>query len=171
MAPKRHILLMGFKHVGKSCIGRELARRMGRPFYELDEWTESHYLRKTGQHKTCRQIVRDVGEDAFRSLESEALAEVLLMPSGIVALGGGTPTLDQNRPLIRNHFSVHITAPMDVVRARAAASGWPQAACFDEIWQQRDPVYRRLAQLTVENSGSIEETTMTLVPHIKSNMV
>lgn len=163
----RHILLMGFKHVGKSSIGRELARQLGLPFYELDEMTELRCFQKTGQHRNCRQIVADEGEDIFRTLESETLTEVIQQPEGVIALGGGTPMRDQNRPLIRGQVSVHITAPQDVVRRRVMEAGWPEAHRFDEIWQQRDPVYRQLAQFTVENTVSIDDTVARLAEKLK----
>lgn len=166
----RHILLMGFKHVGKSCVGRELARHLGLPFYELDGLTENQYFQETGQHKNCRQIVASVGEDRFRHLESEALREALLMPTGVIALGGGTPMPNQNRPLIRSQVSVHITAPQDTVRARVMTSGWPQAQRFDELWKERDLIYRELALFTIENTGTIENVVQRLVPLIKSNI-
>lgn len=163
----RHILLLGFKHVGKSCIGRGLARRLGRPFYELDELTELKYLQQTGDRKSCRQIVADEGEDVFRTLESAALAMVIQQPAGVIALGGGTPMRDQNRLLIRNQVPVHITAPQDVVRERVTAAGWPQAGRFGELWKEREPVYQQLAQFTVENTGSIDDTVARLAEKLK----
>lgn len=166
----RHILLMGFKHVGKSSIGRALSSCLKRPFYELDELTEGQYFQKTGLHKTCRQIVADEGEGFFSTIESAALSEALKQPAGVIALGGGTPMPDQNRPLICSQVPVHITAPQELVRTRVTAAGWPMAARFDEIWQIRDPVYRQLAQFTIENTGTIEDAVKLLVPVVKSNI-
>jgi shikimate kinase len=166
----RHILLLGFKHVGKSCIGWELALRLGRPFYELDAHTEGRYFQKTGRRRTCREIVADEGEDFFRILESGALVDVLKQQPGVVALGGGTPMSEQNRLLIRGQIPVHITAHQDTVRARVTTSGWPQTGRFEELWRQRDPVYRQLAQITVENTDTIENAVQRLVPLIKSNI-
>lgn len=168
----QHILLMGFKHVGKSSIGRVLARHLGVPFYELDELTEKHYFNKAGQRRTCRQIVTEDGVDVFRALESETLEDVLKHPAGVVALGGGTPIPDQNRTLIRAHIPVHITAPKDVVFARVMASGWPAilsgdpATVFDTMWHKRNPIYCDLAVATVQNDGSVDEAVKNIIAQV-----
>lgn len=167
-----HILLMGFKHVGKSSIGRVLARYLCRPYYELDELTEQFYFQKVGQHRTCRQIVAEDGVDYFRALESEVLAETLQKPAGVIALGGGTPLLEQNRPLICSQIPVHITAPKDVVFARVMAAGWPAILTgdpkveFDAMWQKRDPVYCDLAKVTVQNDGSVDDAVQKIVSQV-----
>jgi shikimate kinase len=161
---------MGFKHVGKSVIGQVLAQRLNLPYYELDAAIESLYQQRTGQVATCRQIVADNGEAFFRNLETEALQYTLGRVAGVVALGGGAVMADTNRSLIRAHIPVHITAPKDTVRKRVTAAAWPQAAHFEEIWQERDPVYRQLAKITIENT-TIENAVNSLVPLIKSNEV
>lgn len=168
MAPDtRHIVLLGFKHVGKSAIGRILAQRLGLPFYELDAVIEALYLERLGQKSNCREIVAGHGEKYFRSLEGEALKQVLQQPKGVVALGGGAVMAHFNRSLIQSHIRVHITAPQNTVRARVTTAGWPRAARFDEIWRQRDPVYRQLAQITVENTGPTKDAVAQLMEQLK----
>lgn len=167
IADSQHILLIGFKHVGKSILGRALALRLDLPFYELDTVTEQRYAQRTGTAATCREIVQAHGEDYFRSLESEALVDVLKHPRGVVALGGGTPIRDVNQALIQAHFPIHITAPADIVRWRVMAAGWPQSADFDRIWNERLPVYQRLAKGTVDNAGDLDEVLNTILELLK----
>ncbi|MDO8310964.1 MAG: shikimate kinase, partial [Sideroxyarcus sp.] len=137
-----------------------------------DELTEKHYFQKSGEHRTCRQIVTEDGVDVFRALESDVLAEVLHRPAGVVALGGGTPIPNQNRSLIRAHIPVHITAPKDVVFARVTAAGWPAilsgdpVAVFDAMWQKRNPVYCDLAVATVQNDGSVDEAVKKIIAQV-----
>lgn len=166
----RHILLLGFKHVGKSSVGRLLARQLGRTFYDLDEEIECTLEKGTGLELNCREIVSRLGEVFFRAMEGIVLKYTLDEDPAVVALGGGAVMAEENRALIRAHIPVHITAPQDVVRERVVAAGWPHAARFDELWNERDPVYRELAQLTVENTGTIESTVNRLVQLIKSNI-
>lgn len=172
MVNDRHILLMGFKHVGKSSIGRVLARQLARPFYELDELTEKQYFLKIGERRSCRKIVADEGVDFFRALESEVLVDVLQQPAGVVALGGGTPMPEQNRPLISNQIPVHITAPKDVVFSRVMAGGWPEIltgdprVVFEDLWQKRNPVYCDLAQVTVQNDGSVNDAVQKIASQV-----
>lgn len=167
MQTDAHIVLMGFKHVGKSVIGRDLALQLHVPFYELDTIIESMYADQAHKSLTCRQIVAAHGEDYFRKLETEALERTLQQPGGVLALGGGAVMRDANRSLIRLHIPVHITAPRDIVRDRVTKACWPQLKHFDEIWEARDPVYRDLAQVTVENANSVEETVAKIMGQLK----
>lgn len=167
MPAKRHIVLMGFKHVGKSAIGQALAQRLGLPFYELDDAIESLYHERSSQKMTCRQIVASQGEGYFRALETDALAQTLKQPVGVLSLGGGAVMADANRSLIRGHIPVHITAPQETVRERVTAAGWPQAARFNEIWYERNPVYRKLAQITVENTETIAGAVSKIMERLK----
>lgn len=167
MPAKRHIVLMGFKHVGKSAIGQALAQRMGLPYYELDAVIESLYCERSGQKATCRQIVAAEGEAFFRALETQALQQTLQQPAGVLSLGGGAVMADANRSLIQGHIPVHITAAHDIVRERLVAAGWPHVARFDEIWRERDPVYRQLAEIAIENTGTIENAVAKIMEQLK----
>lgn len=163
----RHILLMGFKHVGKSTLGQALASRLQLPFYELDAFTETHYSAVTGNAVACREIFQTHGEDYFRSVESEALSDVLKLPRGVVALGGGTPMNDVNQALIHSQFPIHVTAPSATVQARVVAAGWPQAADFDRLWHERLPVYHILAKATVDNTGTSDDIVDKILELLK----
>ncbi len=163
----RHILLMGFKHVGKSALGKELSTRLNLPFYELDALIEARHSVVSGKKATCREIVQTHGEEYFRTLETEALADVVTRPRGVVALGGGTPMRAVNQALIRSQFPIHITAPSDTVRSRVVAAGWPQSGNFDRLWHERLPVYHILAAATVDNSDGLDATVATILELLK----
>ena len=70
MRPKS-IILIGFKHVGKTVIGRALADQLKWPFRDLDEAIEQLFTKETQAHKTCRQIMKAHGSAYFRELEKE----------------------------------------------------------------------------------------------------
>ena len=62
-----NIILVGFSGTGKSLVGRELARILGRGFVDTDARVE------TMASKPIAQIFEDDGEAAFRILEREAI--------------------------------------------------------------------------------------------------
>jgi shikimate kinase len=62
------VALIGFMGCGKTTVGRLLAARLGYAFLDLDQWLERR------QGKSIRQIFQESGEEAFRDLESSALA-------------------------------------------------------------------------------------------------
>lgn len=171
----RHIILMGFKHVGKTSIGRALAERKKLPFYELDRWVEDMNAKNTGRHLTCREIVKEYGEVAFRAMESEALLEILERPRGVIDLGGGAVMTPDNQIHIKGHQLVHVTAPQEVVFDRISESQWPQLfsgpespeELFQELWAKRKVVYEQLALVTVDNDDLIETAVQKIMEHVK----
>lgn len=95
-SPEKIISLTGFMGAGKSSVGKELARRLGWSFVDLDD--EVVLL----DGRSIPAIFSESGEDAFRQLEIKALEKVLKMPRGpiVLALGGGTICLDKAREMI-----------------------------------------------------------------------
>ena len=94
------IVLVGFMGSGKSSVGRELARRFGVPFVDVDAWIEAA--------AGCR--IRDLfareGEPAFREREKAALREVLSVKGCVIATGGGAFADEENRVLLRSYAPV-----------------------------------------------------------------
>jgi len=79
-----NIILAGFMGTGKSVVGKLLAKRLSRPFLDMDELIEYREAR------TINQIFETDGEPYFRQLEA-ALCQELSERSGyVIATGGGT---------------------------------------------------------------------------------
>jgi shikimate kinase len=81
--------------VGKSAVGRHLAKRLGRRFVDLDRLIEKSAGMKV------REIFAQKGEAYFRQLEKETLAKVLRQEGQVVATGGGVVLDDDNLALLR----------------------------------------------------------------------
>jgi shikimate kinase / 3-dehydroquinate synthase len=81
-AVDRHLALIGFMGAGKTSVGREVARRTGRPFVDTDAEIEA-------RHGSISELFQR-GEEEFRRLEAAVVEEVLgrAEPS-VIALGGG----------------------------------------------------------------------------------
>src|SRR5712692_1606941 len=76
---------------GKTEVGRRLARRLGRPFVDIDGLVEA------ASGKKVADIFASEGEARFRQLERAAVAEACLVPEAVVATGGGTLLDAENR--------------------------------------------------------------------------
>ncbi|PIR21030.1 MAG: hypothetical protein COV45_02550 [Deltaproteobacteria bacterium CG11_big_fil_rev_8_21_14_0_20_47_16] len=171
----RHIILVGFKHVGKTAIGRALADKQDIPFYELDAWVEDLNHQRTGKKQSCREIVASQGEAVFRALETQALEAILHAPEGVIDLGGGAPMTTENQKMISGHHVVHISAPEEVVFARVSEKKWPQIfagakpsrALFQSLWQDRKVVYEHLAMVTIMNDDLIDTAVQKIMEHLK----
>lgn len=166
------LILLGFKNAGKSTIGQELAKQMGRTFVDLDNEIIKRHKELTGEKLSCREIMKSQGEEYFREVERDVLEDVLLAKGLIVlALGGGTPMLEHNQQLLGDHTIVHITAPKSVIFERIMINGKPAFfpegqdafASFQQLWSEREPVFSRLATMTIQNTGTIDDAVKNIL--------
>lgn len=167
-----HIILFGFKHVGKSIIGEQLARQLHRHFLDIDVIIEQLFEKRFGKKLACREIMQQFGSHIFNDLEHQALVQILHEPPAVIALGGGTALSAANQKLLHPHSLIHLTAPPHVVFNRIMHSGIPAffpanqdpLVAFYQLWQQRQHVYQRLTPITIYNTNSVQHA----VDHILS---
>ena len=156
------IVLMGFMGAGKSTIGRLLAAELGWTFLDLDTLLEA----RAGA--SIPDLFALHGEAHFRRLESSALAAALGMSRVVLALGGGTPELLTNRLLLEQTpetLPVFLNAPFETVYDRCLLQALDRPVLADPIlararFVQRQPLYRRLARLTLDTE--LHTPTQTL---------
>lgn len=89
---------------GKSVVGRRLARRLGRSFFDTDQWIE----RKTGL--SIEDVFAKKGEPRFRGLERAAVKAASSRPKAVVALGGGAPCQPEVRRVLATGVTIRLTA-------------------------------------------------------------
>jgi 3-dehydroquinate dehydratase type II len=170
----RHIVLIGFKNAGKSAVGKALADRLKLPFADLDAEIEKYYRALSGakSRPTCRAIMQKQGESGFRKLEEQVLAKIIKSKTSLVlAVGGGTPLGARNRKLLSALTVVLVSAPKKTIFERMMVNGTPAFfpknqdpyKSFQMLWREREPVYKKLAQITVRNAGSLQEAVMSLL--------
>ena len=162
---ENHIILMGFKHVGKTLIGSRLASLLNKTFIDLDKEIERFYQKNNSQSYSCRQIMLAHGESYFRELEEVVLQHILQLPACVIALGGGTPLSPANQMAIQSHVLLHVVAPRGVVFERIMVEGRPAFfgqqedayAAFSRLWEERSVVYTNLTSRQLDNSGTVEQ--------------
>ncbi len=146
-----NIVLIGMPGSGKKTIGRALSQRIGRPFLSSDRLIET----LTGL--MIPEIFARMGEDAFRALETQALALVCARSGCVIATGGGCVTRQENIPLLRmGGRIVWLRRETDAL----AREGRPLSLARDlnEMYAEREPLYRSCADAAVDNNGTIEQT-------------
>jgi len=162
----KHIILIGFKHTGKSAIGAKLAESLEIQHVDLDDMVEQLHQEQTGEFLSCRQIGFVKGMETVRRLEKEALHKVVLSPrQQVISVGGGTPLSEHNREIIKQHTVIHVTAPRGIVFERIMVNGKPAFFpenmnpfdAFKQIWDEREPLFESLAHMTVVNNSSLTE--------------
>jgi shikimate kinase len=149
--PTKNIALIGFMAVGKSAVGRNLAKRLGRRFVDLDRMIEKSAGMKV------REIFEQKGEAYFRQLEKQTLAQVLAKDGQVIATGGGVVLDDDNLALLRDQtLLVGLNAPTETILKRVGdgttrplLKGADRRERIEELANQRRERYAQ-AHLTID---------------------
>lgn len=149
------ISLVGMPGGGKSTVGKHLARQLGVPFMDSDAQIEA----RIGE--SIRTFFEREGEESFRELESVAIEELLgQLKDGVLATGGGAVLRERNRESLRACSTVLYlrSTPEDIYRRLRHDTSRPLLQVADplaklrELYQQRDPLYRKTAHYVLESS-------------------
>lgn len=84
------IYLIGMPLSGKSTIGKKLAKELLFHFVDLDDYIEKIY------EVNIDDMLKNGHEDVFRSLETDALKEILNTTDTVIATGGGVVLSEEN---------------------------------------------------------------------------
>ena len=150
-----NIVLVGMPGCGKSTVARLLSQELQRPVVDAD----AEICRVAGC--SIPEIFAQGGEEAFRKLETQVLADLGKESGKIIATGGGCVTRDENyRLLHRNGKIIWLTRQLD----KLPTDGRPlsQVTKMETMFEIRRPMYQRFADHTVSNDGSPQETVAAI---------
>lgn len=156
-------VLVGPPGAGKSTVGRRLAERLGVGFRDTDADVESI------AGKPVEDIFVDDGEDRFRQLEREAVADALRTHDGVLSVGGGAVLSPQTRRALAGQVVVFLAADLTAAVARVGLGhgrplvGLNPRAQLRTLLDQRLPLYREVATCTVDTSGRDVEQVVDAV--------
>ena len=112
---RQNLVLVGFMGTGKSTIGRQVARRLGFQFLDMD-----HVIVER-EGAPVAELFAERGEPAFRDLETAALRSLGHLNRVVISTGGGAVVREENRPLLRElGFVVGLTASEEVIYERVS---------------------------------------------------
>ncbi len=139
---------------GKTTVGRQLAKRLDRPFFDSDH----EIVERTGV--PIPTIFEIEGEDGFRRREAQTIAELTAMDGVVLATGGGVVLREENRRLLHETgWAVYLNVPPLMLfqrtrhdRNRPLLQVEDPLARLEELHAQRDPLYREVAHLVVDGS-------------------
>jgi len=160
MKRRGNLYLVGMMGAGKSTVGRLLARRLKLRFVDCDHEIE----RRCG---VAVPLIFDIeGEPGFRARESQVLAELTAMQNIVLATGGGAVLDAENRRrLAAGGTVVYLRARPESLFERVKhdrnrpllATGDPLTR-LRELYVQRDPLYREVADLVVDTGRQSVQT-------------
>lgn len=153
----QNIILVGPMGAGKTTIGKQLARELGRAFFDSDQVIEE----RTGVDIPL--IFELEGEPGFRQREKSALKDLLQGNDIVLATGGGAVMDPANRELFNSHgFVIYLSAPLEQLLQRTAKDrnrpllqNTDPRKKMQELIALRDPLYREVADEIIEPKGQV----------------
>ena len=135
--------------VGKTTIGRKLAKALKVPFVDTDNLI-------TDEHGPIPAIFEERGEPEFRRLEEKAM-EKAIRETAVVATGGGAVLSSVTRKRLKAVTVVYLSTDGKHIASRLKNGNRPLLQNGVEDWRriydERKPVYREAADFEINTSG------------------
>lgn len=159
------ISLIGLPGGGKTTTGRQLARRLNWSFADSDAFVEQ----RLGE--SIRSYFEREGEERFRDVEEEVIADLVDNFRGVLATGGGVVLRAANREALRARSTVvYLTAtPEALLRRLRFDSKRPLLQTADplarlkELYASRDALYRQTAHFSIATGRPPISTIVTMI--------
>lgn len=151
---------------GKTVVGKELAKIMGRKFVDTDELIEQE------QGMAIAAIFAARGEDYFRELEYEMCKKVAEMKNVVVSTGGGAMTFDRNVDAIKKGSKVvFLDASFKVICERVGnASTRPlfkNKENAKKLYNERKEKYLKASDIVINGDMAARKTAAEIAELFK----
>ena len=161
-----NIVLCGFMGCGKTVVGKELAKIMGRKFIDTDELIEKE------QGIAIKAIFAARGEDYFRELEYEACKKVSEMKNCVISTGGGALTFERNAAALKEGGKiVFLDASFDVICERIGNSNnrplFEDREKARQLYDERKAKYLAAADYVIDGDLSARKAALDIAATFK----
>ncbi len=181
---EKHIVIEGMKHCGKSTHGRALAQHLGWPFFDTDELIIEGFSRQLDKQLSIRDIFIMLGEEKFEAFEEQIVKGLYAKLKNtstrcVIALGGRPPTNPKLHPYLKALGKiVFIRVPTDLLYKRSTRRGPvpfldPERPRdhFDEICEQRQDMYEKIADITIElGDSTVMDAQQMVINTVKNKL-
>ena len=166
-----NIFLVGPMGAGKSTVGRQLAKTLGRDFYDSDKEIE----KRTGV--SISWIFEMEGEAGFRAREQKVIEELTELKNIVLATGGGAVLAEENRRVLRSRgHVVYLSASVEQLMRRTAKDKSRPLLQTENPKQQitdllalRDQLYRDVADIELlTGERSIQHVVSGLIKDLEN---
>ena len=154
-----NIILIGMSGSGKSTLGVVLAKRLGYDFVDTDILIQQKY------HKLLQEIIDSEGNAEFARKEEKVLSEVDFKRT-VISTGGSAIYYEKAMEnLKRQGLVVYLAVPYEEIMRRIISPAKrgiliPEGLTLEDVWREREPLYRHYADLTLPVVREKVDTTV-----------
>jgi shikimate kinase len=154
-----NIILIGYRGTGKTSVGKRLSEKLRAAFCDTDELIEA------AAGRSIREMVEEGGWSFFREREKKIIRDVAAMQGTVIATGGGAVMDEENAEVLKNQgILIWLNADVETIVQRIQNdsqsngkrpffSGNDLLQETVDVLEKRMPVYRRLADLSVNTAN------------------
>jgi len=165
MPEKNNIYLVGPMAAGKSTVGKLLAKRLNKAFYDTDE----EIIKCTGVEISL--IFELEGEEGFRVREMDKLKALSALSGVVIATGGGIVLKETNRQILRDtgHI-IYLKCSVEQQLSRTKFDTKRPLLQIDnprkkleELMQLRAPIYESIADVIISTNKTNSKKVITSI--------
>ncbi len=169
----RPIVLVGQMGVGKSTVGRRLAKRLGLPFVDSDSAIED-----AAGGASAAEVFLRYGEDDYRDGERRLVARLVDGERRVIATGGGAFVDPRTRELLKERaITVWLDAPVEVLAERTGRRdtrpllrGGDRAKTLARLDEERRPSYAEADIHVRSGTGAHHEVVEAIVEALRARL-
>ena len=151
-----NLVLVGMPGCGKSTVGLQLALRLNKKFVDVD----AEIVNIAGMQ--IPEIFATGGEETFRRLESQVLAQLGKESGLVIATGGGCVTRFENYPLLHQNGRI-IWIQRELHSLATEGRPLSHKNRLEEMYEIRMPLYKQFADYSVINDDSVDQTVAQIL--------
>lgn len=156
----QNIVLVGMPGCGKTTVGKALAEKLNRPFFDADE----EILKRTG--KSAAAWIEACGEAVFRQKETEVLESLCKQSGTVIATGGGAVTVPENADILRQN-SIVFFINRDIAALPTEGRPLSKATALSEMFKVRLPLYRSVCDKEIAADGSVQAVVRRILEELQ----
>jgi shikimate kinase len=160
------IIIIGPLGVGKSTVGRELARQLNCEFYDTDREVESRL------GVDLAWIFDVEGEAGFRRRESLVLDELSQKENVVLSTGGGTVLIENNRKIMKERgLVIYLYTDIKEQLKRTGHNKYNRPLlrvdnveeCLEKMNQERESLYQEIADVRFSTKNCPSKKIVELI--------
>ena len=159
---KRNLVLTGMPSSGKSSVGRLLAEKTGKAFFDSD----ALIVEKIGM--PIAEFFGKNGEAAFRRIEHEVIKALSVKTGAVIATGGGAVLDAENvRALKRNGTVVFLNRSPEKLFPSGDRPLSSDREALMQRYNERYEIYTRSADVVINGDGTLVQTAERIFEELK----